>query len=87
MTASGPWGLQLTGNWSEEQALAAYRDLQKKFPAILGDRPPLVLHGPIAGRGPAPWYRVRVTESSRERAEELCARLVRAGGQCLVFRN
>jgi hypothetical protein len=67
--------------------LAAYRDLQKKFPAILGDRPPLVLRGPIAGRGPAPWYRVRVSESSRERAEELCARIARAGGQCLVFRN
>ena len=85
--AWGPWGLQLTGNWSEARALADYRDLQKKFPAILGDRDPMVIRGPIAGRGSAPWYRVRVSESSRERAAQLCTTLERAGGKCLVFRN
>lgn len=85
--AWGPWGLQLTGNWSEARALADYRDLQKKFPAILGERDPMVVRGPIAGRGSAPWYRVRVSESNRERAAQLCATLERAGGKCLVFRN
>src|SRR5262249_18840831 len=84
---AGAWGLQLTANWSEAAALAAYRDLQTKFPEILGDRPPFVLRGPMAGRGSAAYYRVRVTESTRERAAELCARLQRAGGECLVFRN
>ena len=86
-TAWGPWGLQLAGNWSEARALADYRNLQKKFPAILGDRDPMVLRGPIAGRGSAPWYRVRVAEGSRERAAELCGRLEKAGGECLVFKN
>jgi hypothetical protein len=85
--AWAPWGLQLTGNWSEAQALAAYRDLQKKFPAILGDRPPLVLRGAMAGRGTAAWYRVRVAETTRERATQLCAKLESAGGKCLVYRN
>jgi hypothetical protein len=85
--AWGPWGLQLTGNWSEARALAEYRDLQKKYPALLGEREPMVLRGPIAGRGSAPWYRVRVSESSRERAAQLCASLERAGGKCLVFKN
>jgi hypothetical protein len=85
--AWAPWGLQLTGNWSEAQALAAYRGLQKKFPALLGDRPPLVLRTAMPGRGTAPWYRVRVAESTRERAAQLCAKLESAGGKCLVFRN
>jgi len=85
--AWAPWGLQLTGNWSEARALAAYRDLQKKFPAILGDRPPLVLRGAMAGRGTAAWYRVRVAEPTRERATQLCAKLESAGGSCLVARN
>jgi len=85
--AWAPWGLQLTGNWSEARALAAYRDLQKKFPAILGDRPPLVLRGAMAGRGTAAWYRVRVAEPTRERANQLCAKLESAGGNCLVARN
>jgi hypothetical protein len=70
-----------------ERALAAYRDLQKKFPAILGDRPPLVLRGAMPGRGTAAWYRVRVAEPTRERANQLCAKLESAGGSCLVFRN
>jgi hypothetical protein len=85
--AWGPWGLQLVGNWSESRALAEYRDLQKKFPAILGDRPPLVLRGAMAGRGSASWYRVRVAETTRERAAQLCAKLESAGGKCLVYRN
>jgi len=85
--APGPWGLQLIGNWSEDRALAEYRDLQQKFPDILGDRPPLVVRGTMAGRGSASWYRIRVAESTRERADELCARLERAGGVCSVLKN
>lgn len=82
-----PWGVQLTGDWSKDRALADYRKLQKKFPALLGQRLPLVLGSPTTGRGSAPWYRVRVGEATRERAAQLCAKLEAAGGQCLVFRN
>ncbi len=83
----GPWGLQLAGGWSKARALADYAGLQRKFPAILGDRPALVLANPVAGRGSAMWYRVRVAEATREKADELCRRLEKAGGECLVFRN
>jgi hypothetical protein len=37
--------------------------------------------------GSAPWYLIRVAESTRDRANQLCARLEAAGGSCLVFRN
>ena len=83
----GPWGLQLIGDWSETRALAEYQKLQQRFPAILGDRKPLVLRGRMAGRGSAAFYRIRVAEGSRDGANSLCARLERAGGKCLVFRN
>jgi hypothetical protein len=86
-SAFGPWGLQLTGNWSEHRALAEYHNLQGRFPAVLGDKRPLVLRGQMAGKGSAIWYRVRVAESTRERAMVLCNRLKAAGGMCLVFRN
>lgn len=86
-SVSDPWGLQLTGHWSENRALAEYRDLQKRFSAVLGDKQPLVLRGQLAGRGSAPWYRVRVAERTRERAMVLCNRLKAAGGMCLVFKN
>jgi hypothetical protein len=84
-TIAAPWGLQLIGDSSEERALSAYRALQQRFPKILGDRNPLVLRMPA--KGPASWYRVRVAETTLQRANELCARLQGAGASCLVQRN
>jgi Transglycosylase SLT domain/SPOR domain len=82
---SAPWGLQLIGDSSEARALSEYRALQQRFPKILGDRPPLILK--TSARGPASWYRIRVAETTRERANALCAQLASAGGKCLVQRN
>lgn len=82
---SAPWGLQLIGDSSEVRALSAYRALQERFPKILGHRDPLVLR--TSAKGPASWYRVRVAETSLQRANELCERLKSAGGNCLVQRN
>ena len=79
------WTLQLIGDRSEERALAAYRNLQSKFPAILGERPPVLIKRQLGGRGLARWHQVRVAETSREAANAICSRLRLAGGQCLVL--
>ena len=81
------WSLQLIGDRSEAQALTEYRSLQKKFPMILGARPPVVVKKQLGGRGPALWYQVRVAEQSRNAADALCSRLKSVGGQCLVLNN
>jgi len=83
-TVSAVWALQLIGDLSEGRAISAYRALQRRFPTILGNRDPLVLRNSAKG---SPWYRVRVAETSLQRANELCARLQSAGGTCLVQRN
>jgi hypothetical protein len=80
-----PWVLQLAGNSSQPRALADFRTLQRRFPAVLGDREPLIVRGRLAGL-PA-WFLVRLGEPTRERAKALCARLEAAGGSCLVLRN
>ena len=79
------WGLQLIGDRSEARALAEFRKLQLRFPQVLGDRQALLLRS-AAGRGSS-WYRIRVAETNRARAQDLCARLARAGGKCMVQRN
>jgi hypothetical protein len=79
------WGVQLIGNGSETNAVAAYHQLQKRYSSILGAYPPLVI--PTKLGGPASWYRVRVGTDSRESAEKLCSSLRAAGGSCLVQRN
>ena len=83
----GPWGLQLTGNWSEARALSDYKQLQKRFSSVLGDRAPMIIRGRMLGHGSAPWYLIRVAESTRDRAKQLCSRLESADGSCLVYRN
>jgi hypothetical protein len=83
----GPWGLQLIGNWSEAKALSDYKQLQKRFQSVLGDRAPMVIKSRMMGHGSAPWYLVRVAESTRDRAKQLCSRLESIGGSCLVYRN
>ena len=83
---TAPWALQLIGNSSETRARAAYQNLQRKHASILGDRSPLVLRT-RAGRGSASWVRIRVTESTRARAVQLCSKLKADGGICLVVGN
>src|SRR5450755_2925865 len=80
----GPWGLQLISDSSEQKALAEYKQLQKRYQSVLGDRAPLVLKRQLGGRGPSTWYFVRVAESSQQRANQLCSRLASVGGSCLV---
>jgi len=81
------WGLQLIGDASEIRALAEYFQLQARFPTVLRGRTPLIIKRPLGGRGLSNWYFVKVTESSRESATQLCSRLRAAGGSCLVTPN
>jgi hypothetical protein len=83
----GPWGLQLAGNWSQARALSDYKQLQKRFSSVLGDRAPMIIKSRMLGHGSATWYLIRVAESTRDRAKQLCSRLESAGGSCLVYRN
>ena len=87
LTASpawGPWGVQLAGSWTEAGVLAGYERLRRKYSAVLGDRLPLVLDGRRRAGSP---FLVRVSEESRQAANALCAKLMAAGGNCVVLRN
>jgi len=83
--AEAPWGIQLFGGSSQISVLASYHQLQRKYPAVLGSRQPLVIRSQ-AGRN-ASWYRVRITAQTLAEAEHLCGTLREAGGGCLVQRN
>ena len=84
--AALPWGLQLAGNTTEARALADFKELQKKFPAVLGNRQPLILRSRVTFGLPS-WFHLRVSEMTRERAAALCSKLEAAGGKCIVLKN
>jgi hypothetical protein len=81
------WGAQLTANWSESRAWATYRNLQKTYAAVIGDREPIVLRGRSFGLGSATRYEIRIADDDRGYLDKFCAKLIRAGGACVVLRN
>jgi hypothetical protein len=83
--STSPWGVQLIGDSSEVKALAAYRALQKKHEAILGNYQPTVIRTSTVKKSAAPiWTRIRIEAETRQTAETLCSRLRAAGETCLV---
>ena len=81
------WGVQLVAHVSEREAWAIYRDVQKRFAALIGDREPLVLHKQLPGMGPAKRYIITIADDNRAPLNKLCDKLTAAGGACVVLRN
>jgi hypothetical protein len=81
------WGAQLTSNWSESLAWATYRSLQKQYASLIGDREPIVLRARLPGMGAAARTIIRIADDNRAPLDTLCAKLIAAGGACVVLRN
>jgi hypothetical protein len=81
------WGAQLTSNWSESRAWATYRTLQKQYASLIGDREPIVLRAQLPGMGAVPRTIIRIADDNRAPLDKLCAKLIAAGGACVVLRN
>jgi hypothetical protein len=79
-----PWGVILGGDKSRERIMDRYAALQQRHAAVLADRDPILLE---RGRGPLPRYSVRVGADTRAAANELCNRIHKGGGDCVVLRN
>ncbi|MFG1394559.1 lytic transglycosylase domain-containing protein [Xanthobacter agilis] len=82
-----PWGVQISGNFSKDLALAAFQRAAQKYQAAFGDGEPVVIATRMAGRGARTFYRVRLPAQTRAEANALCARLRKAGGPCIVLSN
>lgn len=85
-TAGGGYAVQVTSQRSEDEAEAAFRALQAKYPQELGGRRPIVRRADLGAKGV--YYRALVGPfASGEQATELCSKLKAAGGSCIIQRN
>lgn len=82
-----PWGVQIAGNFSQAKALATYRSLQARHPAVLADRAPLIVRQRNLSFGPRPMVNVRLPAPTRDAANDLCRQLREAGAPCVVLKN
>jgi cell division septation protein DedD len=81
-TSSGGALVQVSSQRSEDAALATFRDLQARYPSILGQYQPDVQRADIPDRGT--FFRVRVGPFSAGDAQRLCNDLKAAGGDCII---
>ncbi len=85
--ADKPWGVQLAAGFNRGGAMAMYARAIRRLGAVIGDRDPSLLGLLWRSRGTRTFYQVRIGADSRTEADDLCNRIRRAGGACLVLRN
>ena len=82
-----PWGVQLAAGYSRSRALQSYARAMTRLRNVVGDRDPSILAITLRRRGTPTFYQVRIGADTRAAADDVCARIRRAGGACLVLRN
>jgi hypothetical protein len=85
--ADRPWGVQLAAGFNRDRALSMYARAMKRLGAVIGDHDPSLLGSLWRSRGTRTFYQVRIGADTRVAADDLCGRIRRAGGACLVLRN
>ena len=79
-----PWGVILGADKSRDRMMDRYAALQHRHGEALAGRDPILIE---RGRGPLPRYQVRIGAETRGAANELCGRIHKSGGDCVVLRN
>ena len=87
LVAASPWGVELSAGFSRDRILAAYAGLFKRLSEILSGHDPSILTSILRSRGTRPFYQVRIGTGTRQSANNLCAKIMHAGGACFVLRN
>jgi hypothetical protein len=86
VATGGGYAVQVSSQRSEEEAQSSFRDLQAKYPDLLGGRTPIIRRADLGAKGI--FFRAMVGPfTSADQATELCSNLKAAGGSCLVQKN
>ena len=81
-----PWGVQLAAAFQEKQAVASFDRQAGKLKAVLKGRRPMLVRTKRRGAMKA-MVAARLGAPTRDEAERLCARIRKAGGNCMVMKN
>ena len=84
--ASAGWVVQLSSQRDETTAWSSWKKLQASTGGLLANHAPAVVRADLGAKGIV--YRVQVGPfPSQDDANQLCAVLKVAGGQCIVQKN
>jgi hypothetical protein len=80
--AAKPWGIQIAAGFNRDNALTMYAKAMNGLKSLIG-RDPILIHA----AGSSTFYHVLIGADTRREADELCGRMRREGGACLVKPN
>ncbi len=80
-------GVQLAAGFSRDAAMASYARALRRFSGVLTGKDPGIQSSLLRTRGSRTFYQVRIGANTRTAADELCDKLRKAGGACMVTRN
>ncbi|MFK8251485.1 SPOR domain-containing protein [Ancylobacter terrae] len=84
--STGGFVVQIAAQRSEAEAQSAWKQVQARYPAVLGSQRVSIRRADLGDRGI--YYRAQVGPfASRDQANELCQNLRAQGGDCMVQRN
>jgi hypothetical protein len=87
-TGSGqPWSVILTAGFSRQRILGTYAALEQRHAGILTGHDAFITQMQLRSRGPRPFYQVRIGASDRTAANDICNRIRRDRGACVILRN
>lgn len=81
-----PWGVQVAGNMRRAVAIRQWQRVKARFPVLLARHEPAVSRVRPAS-GPRRIYAVRIGAESRKEADDICNKLRKVGGFCVVLKN
>jgi hypothetical protein len=82
-----PWGVVISGGFSEARTLASFERVKSRYAKLLNDELPMVVRTRNLSRGRKLLVRVMIGRNSRQEAENLCAELRAQNGACIVNKN
>lgn len=85
-SGGGAFGVQLTAQRTEAEAVAAFNAIKQRNPAVLGSYNPMVARADL-GPDRGIFYRAMVPASNQSDASNLCIQFKAAGVDCIVQRR
>lgn len=82
-----PWGIEIAGAFSKEEALAEFDRVKQSYADLLGNFEPMIVATCDLHLGTELRYSARIGMATREDADALCAKLQATGGACIVQKN
>jgi len=82
-----PWGVLLAQNFSQPTAIRSFERAKAAHPKILGNEKLMLLLARNPNFGPRLRHYAMIGRDTRKDAEDLCSRLQKDGGSCIVRKN